>query len=117
MAERCRFDLTQDLGYRYPDFASEGGETAQGRWPRICREELERRYAGLPHMHEARARLEQELELIAHHGLAGFFLLHRDILEMARDVAVRVRGAERRPARCCRPGAAAAPASARSSAT
>ena len=30
--------------------------------------------------------------LIAHHRLAGFFLLHRDILEMARAVAVRVRG-------------------------
>jgi error-prone DNA polymerase len=93
VAERCRFDLTQDLGYRYPDFASEGGETAPRALARICSEELERRYAGLPHIHEARARLEQELELIDHHGLAGFFLLHREILEMAREVAVRVRGA------------------------
>ena len=83
---------------------------------RICRDELERRYAGLPHLHEARARLEQELGLIAHHGLAGFFLLHRDILEMAREVAVRGARRERRP-----PAAAARPrprarASARSSA-
>ena len=37
-------------------------------------------------------RLEQELGLIFHHGLAGFFLLHRDILELAREVAVDVRG-------------------------
>ena len=34
----------------------------------------------------------EELSLIDHHGLAGFFLLHRDILEMAREVAVDVRG-------------------------
>ena len=38
-------------------------------------------------------RLDEELALIAHHRLAGFFLLHRDILEMAREVAARVRGA------------------------
>src|SRR4249919_348275 len=92
VADRCRFDLTQDLGYAYPDF-SDTGEPAQAALTRICRAELEQRYRGSPHWHEARARLEEELGLIAHHGLAGFFLLHRDILEMARDVAVRVRGA------------------------
>ena len=91
VADRCRFDLTQDLGYAYPDF-SDTGEPAQAALTRICRTELEHRYRGSPHWHEARARLEEELDLIAHHGLAGFFLLHRDILEMARDVAVRVRG-------------------------
>jgi error-prone DNA polymerase len=92
VADRCRFDLTQDLGYAYPDF-SDTGEPAQAALTRICRAELEERYRGSPHWHEARARLAEELDLIAHHGLAGFFLLHRDILEMARDVAVRVRGA------------------------
>ena len=92
VADRCRFDLTQDLGYAYPDF-SDSGEPAQAALARICREELECRYRGSPNWHEARARLEEELGLIALHGLAGFFLLHRDILEMARDVAVRVRGA------------------------
>ena len=35
----------------------------------------------------ARERLDEELALIAHHDLAGFFLLHRDILELAREVA------------------------------
>jgi error-prone DNA polymerase len=92
VADRCRFDLTQDLGYAYPDF-SDTGEPAQAALTRICLAELECRYRGSPHWHEARARLDEELGLIAHHGLAGFFLLHRDILEMARDVAVRVRGA------------------------
>ena len=41
----------------------------------------------------ARARLDEELALIAHHDLAGFFLLHRDILELAREVALQVRPA------------------------
>src|SRR3954447_6117344 len=92
VAARCRFDLTQDLGYSYPDFVSETGESAGQALARICRDELERRYAGGPHLHEARRRLDEELGLIEHHGLAGFFLLHRDILELAREVAVQVRG-------------------------
>ena len=41
---------------------------------------------------EAIARLEQELRLIAELGLSGFFLLHRDLLELAREVAGEVRG-------------------------
>ncbi|MGZ4431481.1 MAG: PHP domain-containing protein, partial [Gaiellales bacterium] len=92
VAERCRFDLTKDLGYSYPDFVSETGESASQALHRICHAELERRYAGLPHLAEARVRLGEELALIEHHRLAGFFLLHRDILELAREVAVRVRG-------------------------
>ncbi len=91
VADRCRFDLTRDLGYRYPDF-SDTGEPAQAVLEQLCRAELDRRYAGTGMVAEARQRLEQELGLIAHHQLAGFFLLHRDILEMARAVAVRVRG-------------------------
>jgi error-prone DNA polymerase len=92
VADRCRFDLTSDLGYSYPDFVSETGESAAQALHRICSEELERRYAGSRNLHEARRRLDEELALIEHHGLAGFFLLHRDILEMAREVAVEVRG-------------------------
>ena len=40
----------------------------------------------------AHARLEEELRVIDSLGLAGFFLLHRDLLELAREVAVQVRG-------------------------
>ena len=32
--------------------------------------------------------------MIRHLGLAGFFLLHRDMLELAREVAVEVRGTD-----------------------
>ena len=43
---------------------------------------------------EAEARLDEELRVIRHLGLSGFFLLHRDMLELAREVAVEVRGPE-----------------------
>ena len=93
LAERLEFDLTRDLGYRFPDFAgSHPGETAQEALTRVC---LPARRA-LPQRgqrREARARLDRELALIAHHDLAGFFLLHRDILELAREVALRTRPA------------------------
>jgi error-prone DNA polymerase len=92
VADRCRFDLASDLGYSYPDFVSETGESASQALYRICRAQLELRYAGSRDLHEARRRLDEELALIDHHGLAGFFLLHRDILELARDVALQVRG-------------------------
>jgi error-prone DNA polymerase len=40
------------------------------------------------------ARLDEELRVIRHLGLSGFFLLHRDLLELAREVALEVRGPE-----------------------
>ena len=43
---------------------------------------------------EAAARLDEELRVIRHLGLSGFFLLHRDMLELAREVAAEVRGPE-----------------------
>ncbi|MEA2441202.1 MAG: error-prone polymerase, partial [Thermoleophilaceae bacterium] len=51
------------------------------------------RYHGRRALATARQRLEDELELIRGLGLSGFFLLHRDLLELARDVAAEVRGA------------------------
>jgi error-prone DNA polymerase len=88
LAERLRFDLTADLGYRYP--GSEDPD-ADRKLAELCRERFEERYAGRP---EALARLEEELRVIRHLGLSGFFLLHRDMLELAREVALEVRGPE-----------------------
>ena len=89
LAERLRFDLTCDLGYRYP--GSEDG-SADRRLAELCRTLLGERYAGRRTRGEAERRLEQELSIIRLLGLAGFFLLHRDLLELAREVAVEVRG-------------------------
>ena len=90
LAEELSFDLTHDLGYRYP-----GAEDAQAdaTLAAVCRARFEERYPpGHRLRPEATGRLEQELALIAALGLSGFFLLHRDLLELAREVAVEVRG-------------------------
>ncbi len=89
LADRLRFDLTSDLGYAYPGSEDAGADPALAA---ICRARLEHRYAGMPELAEARRRLEEELEMVAKLRLSGFFLLHYDILELAREVAVEVRG-------------------------
>jgi error-prone DNA polymerase len=107
VAEQLTFELSRDLGYRYP--GSED-ESAPRRLAELCQTRLEDRYGqdalrsgtgadGLPLDRaayavraEAEACLEQELRVIDGLGLAGFFLLHHDMLELAREVAVEVRG-------------------------
>jgi error-prone DNA polymerase len=93
LAERLTFDLTQELGYRYPDF-SDGPTPADTRLAEVCRRAFEERYRHAPHRLRTRAdeRLREELALIAELGLSGFFLLHWEVLELARDVAAEVRG-------------------------
>jgi error-prone DNA polymerase len=90
LAERLRFDLTRDLGYRYP--GSEDPE-ADRKLAGACRDRFGERYGGTPERAEAERRLEEELAVIRKLGLSGFFLLHRDLLELAREVALEVRGA------------------------
>ncbi len=141
LAEELRFDLTRDLGYRYP-----GSEdpAAMRRLAELCRALLDERYGARVAAHgggtgrrggeggrgseassgrggsrrgasgrggsgagdrrrgasaaamrsEAAARLEEELRIIDELGLAGFFLLHHELLELAREVAAEVRGAD-----------------------
>jgi error-prone DNA polymerase len=106
LAEELRFDLTTDLGYRYPG-AEDAGAIAH--LAELCRGRLDERYgsgavaswsgggsrsgAGSAAARaEAAARLEEELRIIGELGLAGFFLLHHELLELAREVAVEVRG-------------------------
>jgi error-prone DNA polymerase len=92
LAERLEFDLTEDLGYRYPDF-SDTGEPAIRRLARVCDGTFSERYADANgHTRRARRRLDEELALIDELGLAGFFLLHWEVLELARECAVEVRG-------------------------
>jgi error-prone DNA polymerase len=92
LAERLEFDLTEELGYRYPDF-SDGTEPAIVQLRRVCETAFAERYSHLNgHKKRVRARLEEELDLIGELGLAGFFLLHWEVLELAREVAHEVRG-------------------------
>jgi error-prone DNA polymerase len=91
LAERLRFDLTQQLGYRYPGSEDLG---ADAELARVCNHHLGERYRGSARLLEAQWRLEEELATIRKLGLSGFFLLHRDLLELAREVAAEVRGPE-----------------------
>jgi error-prone DNA polymerase len=91
LADRLRFDLGCDLGYRYP-----GAEDADAmrNLAELCRTRLEDRYTSAPATvrDTARARLQEEIRIIEALNLPGFFLLHHDMLELAREVAAEVRG-------------------------
>ncbi len=101
LAEQLEFDLTEELGYRYPDF-SDKAEPAIHQLGAICRRAIDERYGGtratqaspsrLHKRQRLQARLEGELKLIDELGLAGFFLLHHEVLELARECAREVRG-------------------------
>jgi error-prone DNA polymerase len=91
LAQRLEFDLTEELGYRYPDFSD--GEPAIARLAGICEHAFAERYPANTRLRRAaRARLDEELRLIEKLGLAGFFCLHHEVLELAREVAIEVRG-------------------------
>jgi error-prone DNA polymerase len=120
LAERLTFDLRRDLGYRYPGAEEEsaprrlaelcaarleerygivpgivpggGGGGGGGSDPIHALPIGRARGRARGAYEEARERLEEELRVIERLGLAGFFLLHHDVLELAREVAVEVRG-------------------------
>ena len=92
LAERLRFDLGSDLGYRYP-----GAEDAEAmrKLAELCETRLRRplREPARPGARRRRRRgCEEELRIIEKLSLPGFFLLHHDMLELAREVAAEVRG-------------------------
>ncbi|HZE06629.1 MAG TPA: PHP domain-containing protein, partial [Solirubrobacteraceae bacterium] len=91
LAAQLQFDLSSDLGYRYP-----GAEDGEGmrKLTELCDVRLRERYAAASPTDRERAagRLREEMRIIEALGLPGFFLLHHDLLELAREVAVEVRG-------------------------
>jgi error-prone DNA polymerase len=94
IAERCAaFDLTRDLGYEFPDFVGSDRGGALEILAAVCLGEIGRRYQpGSKEEREAEERLHQELKLVDLHNLAGFFLVYRDIMNLAREVARELRG-------------------------
>jgi error-prone DNA polymerase len=90
LAATLTFDLTADLGYRYPGAED---DRADRELAEVCAVRFGVRYPeGHRLRREATVRLEQELALIRDLGLSGFFLLHHEMLELAREVAAEVRG-------------------------
>ncbi len=93
LAESLEFDLCRDLTYSYP-----GAEDPRKlrELTGLCDTHFHRRYDDQPSAVReiAAGRLEQELRIIEKLGLAGFFVLHHELLELAREVAFEVRGRE-----------------------
>jgi error-prone DNA polymerase len=98
IAARCTgFDLTKDLGYTFPDFRNANGHSPPQALGELCRAKLEDYYpSDHPLRAEAESRLAEELRLVAHHGLCGFFLVYHDLFDLAREVAADVRKGTRR---------------------
>jgi error-prone DNA polymerase len=91
VADRCSFVLTGDLGYELPSPPVPEGYDPDGWLAELCRSALVARYTD-EDMKEATERLEKELRLIRQHGLAGFFLVYHEVLQLAQEVARDVRG-------------------------
>jgi error-prone DNA polymerase len=91
LADSLNFDLRSDLGYRYPGAED---DAAMRKLIELCDVRIRDRYGpgGAGALAGAQARLEEEMRIIDSLGLAGFFLLHHDMLELAREVAIEVRG-------------------------
>ena len=94
IAERCAaFDLTEDLGYEFPDFEGSERGSAITALAAICLARIGELYPpGSTAERDAEERLHTELALVDLHGLGGFFLVYRDIMDLATQVAREVRG-------------------------
>ncbi|HEY3107692.1 MAG TPA: DNA polymerase III subunit alpha, partial [Chloroflexota bacterium] len=112
IAERCRQFVLHEpgrLGYVFPDFArhaEEQGASADDVLAAYCWRRFEERYPPGPSRalsgpgaltdpalrQQAGAQLRAELALIARHRLSGFFLIYRDLQELATRIAQEVRG-------------------------
>ena len=88
IAERCSFDLTKDLPYKFPDYPVPEGATPQSHLEDLCRQAAERRYGGINQ--KIQDRLEEEFRLIGKHNLAGFFLIYYEIIQMARQIMIEL---------------------------
>src|SRR5579875_1494588 len=84
------------MAARFPEHPEAVAEavTAMRRLSALCESLMEVRYGDGDARLRARARerLEQELTIISRLDLPGFFLLHHEMLELAHEVAIEVRG-------------------------
>ena len=98
IADRCKaFDLTRDLGYTFPDFRGADRAPAPQALAELCTARIQERYPpGSLYHAQAVRRLDEELRLIEHHKLSGFFLVYHDLFDLAREVAADIRRGSRR---------------------
>jgi error-prone DNA polymerase len=90
LAERCGFGLG-DLGYRFPTFPTEPGESQPALLHRLTFAGARHRY-GTPLTSRVRTQLEHELAVIEKLDLAGYFLIVWDIARFAREQRILCQG-------------------------
>jgi error-prone DNA polymerase len=92
IAERCRFDLTRDLTYAFPDYEAPDGRSADDFLAELCLRRGRELYGGK--FPEIEPRVRDELALIREGRRAGFFLRLWELMQTAheRDLPVRGRG-------------------------
>ena len=91
LAERCaafRLDRWVEGRYRVPDGGAPSGYDEQGWLERVCLEAAGRRYGTVDR--SVRERLDEEFRLIRRHGLAGFLLAYRRIVDLGRECMVEL---------------------------
>lgn len=103
IASRCSFDLNEDLGYRLPTPPVPEGRTQSSQLRTICEEAITSKYTP-EELPTAIERLNEELRLIAHHHLDGFFLIYHEVMRLAEEVARECRGGKPRANAVLSPG-------------
>ncbi|MEX2245408.1 MAG: error-prone DNA polymerase [Dehalococcoidia bacterium] len=90
IAGRCTFDLTRDLTYRFPDYETPDGRTADEYLEEVCRLSA-REYYGVA-APSIEPRLKEELKLVRQAQQAGFFLRNWEIMQYAKRNGLPSRG-------------------------
>ena len=90
IADRCVFDLTRDLTYRFPDYEAPDGKTADEFLEEVCLASARELYGWSAPKIEA--RLQDELRLIRQGEQAGFFLRNWELMRYAHDNDLPARG-------------------------
>jgi error-prone DNA polymerase len=86
IAERCRFDPTHDLTYRFPEYPVPDGRSQIDYLDALCRVAALRRYGAItPRIDD---RLREEMRRIERHNLAGLLLMYGEIIGIARQVQI-----------------------------
>jgi error-prone DNA polymerase len=89
LSSRLKFTL-KDLGYKFPNYPVPAGETMDSFLYARTWEGARNRYQ--PITDKVRSQLDRELKLIAHLGLAGYFLIVWDIIRFCNQNGILVQG-------------------------
>ncbi|HND62375.1 MAG TPA: error-prone DNA polymerase [Opitutaceae bacterium] len=89
VAARLEFTLA-DLGYRFPDYPTPGGEPQDAFLRKVTYFGAHQRYGSAAG--PVRRQLDRELALIAQLGFAGYFLMVWDLCAFARERGILVQG-------------------------